>query len=179
MERICRGKCEKRQKKRISLLKRLTGVPWGSIPDVLTTKYKSYVRPVLDYGKLLAKASKSSGNKTNKIQNKAFRLLPLPLPLLPLKYRQILNPWGLGSKSNNSSNLKNETATPALNNGSAGSGFYDEKLFESSFAAGLGATNFDADIDAVRQVIRHLTNLATYYRQAVFVVDSQSTILTL
>ncbi|GFY49513.1 reverse transcriptase domain-containing protein [Trichonephila inaurata madagascariensis] len=95
LERICRGKYEKRQKKDC-LLKRLAGVPWGSSPDVLTTKYKSYVRTVLDYGKLLAKASKSGGDKTNKIQNKAFRLLPLPLPILPLKYRQILNPWGLG-----------------------------------------------------------------------------------
>ncbi|GFY49514.1 hypothetical protein TNIN_292101 [Trichonephila inaurata madagascariensis] len=66
----------------------------------------------------------------------------------------------------------------AQDNGSAGASFYGEKLFESSFAAGLGATNFDADINAVRQVICHLTNLATYYRQVVFIVDSQSTILT-
>ncbi|GFS46278.1 reverse transcriptase domain-containing protein [Trichonephila inaurata madagascariensis] len=52
------GTCEKGEK-RLSLLKRLAGVTWGS-SDVFPTTYKSYVRPVLDYGgELLAIASKS------------------------------------------------------------------------------------------------------------------------
>ncbi|GFY66280.1 hypothetical protein TNIN_484771 [Trichonephila inaurata madagascariensis] len=39
---------------------------------------------------------------------------------------------------------------------SPGAGFYCENLFEGSSAAGLGATNFDAEIEAVRRAICHL-----------------------
>ncbi|GFT73014.1 hypothetical protein TNCV_1977101 [Trichonephila clavipes] len=48
-----------------------------------------------------------------------------------------------------------------------------------SLAVGLGATNFDAETEALSQAIYHLTNSSTSYRQAVFLVDSQSAILTL
>ena len=45
---------------RLRLLNRLAAVTWGSSPDVRATTYKSYVRPVLDYGgELLATASDS------------------------------------------------------------------------------------------------------------------------
>ncbi|GFW41870.1 histone-lysine N-methyltransferase SETMAR [Trichonephila clavipes] len=37
-----------------------------------------------------------------------------------------------------------------------------------SFAEGLGAANFDARIEAVKQAICHPTNLTTSYRRAVF-----------
>ncbi|GFW40123.1 hypothetical protein TNCV_5118061 [Trichonephila clavipes] len=67
---------------------------------------------------------------------------------------------------------------PVQDDSSAGAGFYCENLFEVSFAAGLGTTNFDAEIEAVRQAICHLINLSTY-RQAVFLVDSLSVILIL
>ncbi|GFU10256.1 hypothetical protein TNCV_4588261 [Trichonephila clavipes] len=36
--------------KRLNLLKRLTATKWGATQEVLTTVYKTYVRPVLDYG---------------------------------------------------------------------------------------------------------------------------------
>ncbi|GFW93805.1 hypothetical protein TNCV_4220861 [Trichonephila clavipes] len=47
-----------------------------------------------------------------------------------------------------------------------------------SLEADLAATNFDVEIEAVRQAIRHLTNLSTSYRRTVYFVDSQSVILT-
>ncbi|GFY79558.1 hypothetical protein TNIN_499291 [Trichonephila inaurata madagascariensis] len=47
-------------------------------------------------------------------------------------------------------------------------------LFEVALAADLGATNFDEEIDAVRQAICHLTNLSTTYRRAVFFENSQA-----
>ncbi|GFT02748.1 uncharacterized protein TNCV_879531 [Trichonephila clavipes] len=62
---------------------------------------------------------------------------------------------------------------------SAGASFYCKNLFEGSLAASLGVTNFDAKVESVRQAIYHLTNLSTSYRKAVFLVDSQSVIITL
>ncbi|GFS42063.1 uncharacterized protein TNIN_241201 [Trichonephila inaurata madagascariensis] len=64
------------------------------------------------------------------------------------------------------------TEGSAQDDGSAGTGFYCKNLFGGSLAAGLGATNFDAAICL-------LSSLSTSYKQAVFLVDSQSAILTL
>ncbi|GFY67839.1 uncharacterized protein TNIN_72221 [Trichonephila inaurata madagascariensis] len=71
------------------------------------------------------------------------------------------------------------TVGSSQNDGSAGAGFYCENLFGGSLAAGLGITNCDAEIEVVRQVICHLTNLSISYIGAVFLVDSKSKILTL
>ncbi|GFY77587.1 uncharacterized protein TNIN_188861 [Trichonephila inaurata madagascariensis] len=60
----------------------------------------------------------------------------------------------------------------AQDDGSAGAGFYCENLFEGSLAAGLGAANFDVEIEAMRQAICHLTNLSTFYRHTVYLEDS-------
>ncbi|GFW67911.1 anoctamin [Trichonephila clavipes] len=75
--------------------------------------------------------------------------------------------------------LRIYTDGSAQDDGSAGMGFYCENLFEGSLTASLGAINFDAEIEAVRQTISHLNNLSTSYRQAVFLVYSQSAFLTL
>ncbi|GBO16320.1 hypothetical protein AVEN_116215-1 [Araneus ventricosus] len=59
---------------RLSLLKRLSGVTWGFSPETLATTYKTYVRPVLDYGgELLAIASDCCGVKVDRVRNKALR----------------------------------------------------------------------------------------------------------
>ncbi|GBM58430.1 hypothetical protein AVEN_63786-1 [Araneus ventricosus] len=61
---------------RLSLLKRLSGVTWGSSPETLATTYKTYARPVLDYGgELLSTASDCCGDKVDRVQNKALRLI--------------------------------------------------------------------------------------------------------
>ncbi|GFY47604.1 hypothetical protein TNIN_11161 [Trichonephila inaurata madagascariensis] len=62
----------------------------------------------------------------------------------------------------------------AQDDGSAGAGFCYENLFEGFLTAGLGATNFDAKIEAMRQAICHLTITYLFCRRAVFLVDSQS-----
>ncbi|GFW67910.1 uncharacterized protein TNCV_3872401 [Trichonephila clavipes] len=75
----------KKGEKRFSLLKRLTGVTWGSSPAVFSTTCKSYVRPVLDYGgELLATASKSCGGIIDRIQNKALRLITFAASSTPI-----------------------------------------------------------------------------------------------
>ncbi|GBM34280.1 hypothetical protein AVEN_253004-1 [Araneus ventricosus] len=61
---------------RLSLLRRLSGVTWGSSPETLATTYKTYVRSVLDYGgELLATASNYCGDEVDRVQNKALRLI--------------------------------------------------------------------------------------------------------
>ncbi|GFY38049.1 reverse transcriptase domain-containing protein [Trichonephila inaurata madagascariensis] len=74
----CREYTEENTKKgvkRLSLLKRLAGVTWGSCPEFRITTYKSYVRHVLEYGEeLLDTSSKSCGDIIDMIQNKALSL---------------------------------------------------------------------------------------------------------
>ncbi|GBM58431.1 hypothetical protein AVEN_63787-1 [Araneus ventricosus] len=60
-----------------------------------------------------------------------------------------------------------------------GAGFYCEGLFEGSCAVGLNNTNFEAEIEALRQASLRLADLKTAYRHAVFLVDSQAAILSL
>ncbi|GFS35927.1 uncharacterized protein LOC103524116 [Trichonephila inaurata madagascariensis] len=59
---------------RLSLLKRIAGVKWGSSQSVLTSIFTSYIRPVIDYGsELLVTASDSELSKLDIIQNKTLR----------------------------------------------------------------------------------------------------------
>ncbi|GBM70105.1 hypothetical protein AVEN_151569-1 [Araneus ventricosus] len=61
---------------RLGLLKRLSGVTWGSSPETLATTCKTNVRPVLNYGgKLLAIASDCCGDEVDRVQNKALRFI--------------------------------------------------------------------------------------------------------
>lgn len=47
---------------------------WGTSKDTLLLTYKSYIHPVLTYGKeLLVSASESVNNELELIQNKALR----------------------------------------------------------------------------------------------------------
>ena len=64
---------------------------------------------------------------------------------------------------------------------SARAGYYCdcENIFEGSCAVGLGATNFEAEIETVSQALSLLIHLDTSYRHAVFLVDSQSAIHSL
>ncbi|GFY59171.1 uncharacterized protein LOC103524116 [Trichonephila inaurata madagascariensis] len=61
---------------RLSVLKRIAGVKWGSSQSVLTSTYTSYIRPVIDYGsELLITASDSALSKLDIVQNKALRFI--------------------------------------------------------------------------------------------------------
>ena len=56
-----------RAKKRLNLLKSLRGQTWGASPETILYSYRTYVRPILEYGSILF----SYGNDTllNKIRN--------------------------------------------------------------------------------------------------------------
>ncbi|GFV34767.1 probable RNA-directed DNA polymerase from transposon BS [Trichonephila clavipes] len=61
---------------KLSLLKRIAGVKWGSSQSVLTSTFTSYIRPVIDYGsELLVTASDSALSKLDIVQNKALRFI--------------------------------------------------------------------------------------------------------
>lgn len=62
---------------------------------------------------------------------------------------------------------------------SSGAGFYCEDLFEGSCPVGMNASNFEAEIEAIKQSVLHLSNCTTSHNHAVFFVDSQSAILSL
>ncbi|GFY39692.1 putative RNA-directed DNA polymerase from transposon BS [Trichonephila inaurata madagascariensis] len=58
---------------RLSLLKRIAGVKWGSSQSVLTSTFTSYIRTVIDYGsELLVTASDSTLLELDIVQNKAL-----------------------------------------------------------------------------------------------------------
>ncbi|GFS42942.1 uncharacterized protein LOC103524116 [Trichonephila inaurata madagascariensis] len=58
---------------RLSLLKKIAGVKWGSSQSVLTSTFTSYIRPVIDYSsELLVTASDSALSKLDIAQNKTL-----------------------------------------------------------------------------------------------------------
>ena len=76
--------CKKLRKKaiqRTALLSKLRGHGWGASPKVLLSLYKSYIRPILEYGSVLtAEYCCPSGiAHLQKVQNRAIRIaLRLP-----------------------------------------------------------------------------------------------------
>ncbi|GFQ84050.1 putative RNA-directed DNA polymerase from transposon BS [Trichonephila clavata] len=63
-------------KTRNGLLKRLSGVEWGTTQDLLCTTYKSYIRPAIEYGsELLVTASEAVQNKIETVQNNTLRII--------------------------------------------------------------------------------------------------------
>jgi hypothetical protein len=62
-------KTRKAAKMRHAFIKRMAGVDKGASTEVLTTKYKTFVRPVLEYGNLISHLA-----KLNRVQNQALRI---------------------------------------------------------------------------------------------------------
>nr|XP_024217095.1 uncharacterized protein LOC106685224 [Halyomorpha halys] len=69
-------KATQKGQSKLKLMNRLTGTKWGASQDVLSTAYKSYVRPYLEYGaELLITSSKAALEKLDKVQNQALRII--------------------------------------------------------------------------------------------------------
>ncbi|GFR31874.1 putative RNA-directed DNA polymerase from transposon BS [Trichonephila clavata] len=61
---------------RNGMIKRLSGVKWGTTQDLLCTTYKSYIRPAIEYGsELLVTASEVVQNKIETVQNNPLRII--------------------------------------------------------------------------------------------------------
>src|ERR1700733_679094 len=62
-------------KKRLNLMRAVSGNSWGASKKSMLTIYKALIRPILDYGDVAyASASKTTLNKLNHIQTEALRL---------------------------------------------------------------------------------------------------------
>lgn len=68
--------CAERASKRSRMLKRLTATKWGATQDVLTMTYKTYIRPILDYGsEATVTASAATTKKLDLVQNAVLRTI--------------------------------------------------------------------------------------------------------
>ena len=75
-----------RAKKRLNLLKALRGQTWGASPDTLLYSYRTYIRPILEYGCILF--SHSSDILLRKIQS---------IETSAIKIAHRLPPWATNS----------------------------------------------------------------------------------
>jgi hypothetical protein len=61
-------------KSRLRLLQRAAGVCWGTSVSTLTLTYKTYIRPVIEYGtEIFITASEQDFSAVCKVQNQALR----------------------------------------------------------------------------------------------------------
>ncbi|GFX31443.1 uncharacterized protein LOC103524116 [Trichonephila clavipes] len=66
----------KATRKRLSILKRLTGVKWGCNRDTLNTTYKTYIQPVLNYcNEVLISASENVRKLLDTFHNQVLRMI--------------------------------------------------------------------------------------------------------
>ena len=64
-----------RCKKRLNLLKAIRGKDWGASPETILYTYKSYVRPILEYGSILFAYSEDSLlRKIQAIETQAIKI---------------------------------------------------------------------------------------------------------
>ncbi|UYV70786.1 hypothetical protein LAZ67_8000615 [Cordylochernes scorpioides] len=65
-----------RAKKRLNILKRISGYEWGADRDTLRQTYLALIRPILEYGQpVWQTASKTNLNKIDQVQSSAARII--------------------------------------------------------------------------------------------------------
>ncbi|GFX16729.1 uncharacterized protein LOC103524116 [Trichonephila clavipes] len=78
-------------RKRLSILKRLTGVKWGCNRDTLNTTYKTYIQPVLNYcNEVLISASENIRKLLDTFHNQALRMITGGVKTTPVLAMQLL-----------------------------------------------------------------------------------------
>ncbi|GFV83254.1 glutathione reductase, mitochondrial [Trichonephila clavipes] len=79
-------------RKRLSILKRLTGVKWGCNRDTLNTTYKTYIQPVLNYcNEVLISASENVRKLLDTFHNQALRMITGGVKTTPVLAMQLPN----------------------------------------------------------------------------------------
>ncbi|GFT34019.1 reverse transcriptase [Trichonephila clavipes] len=193
--------------RRLNLLKRLTATKKEATQDVLTTVYKTYVRPVLNYGcEVVTLVSTTNFGKCDVVQNSAIRIITglakstaitamqLQTGNEPLDSRRHVHSQILGESQKKLKFCVVETIEeryPAnewlhiYTDGSylperngAGVGRFC-KLFEGSLAVGKNATNYDGEVLTVCETTTHLLSAGLAPAKVVFFIDSQAAILAL
>ena len=75
---------------RLRLIKRLTGAAWGSTQERMNTTYKTYIKPVMKYGReVLITASGSTLKALETTQNNALRLITGGVKTTPILALQL------------------------------------------------------------------------------------------
>jgi hypothetical protein len=65
-------------------MQRAAGVSWGAKMDTLALTYKTYVRPILEYGtEVFITSSKENFQILEKVQNTALRLITGAVKTIP------------------------------------------------------------------------------------------------
>ncbi|GFT11389.1 uncharacterized protein LOC103524116 [Trichonephila clavipes] len=78
-------------RKRLSILKRLTGFEWGCNRDTLYTTYKTYIQPVLNYcNEVLISASENVRKLLDTFHNQALRMITGGVKTTPVLAMQLL-----------------------------------------------------------------------------------------
>ncbi|GFW40231.1 probable RNA-directed DNA polymerase from transposon BS [Trichonephila clavipes] len=78
-------------RKRLSILKRLTGVKWECNRDTLNTTYKTYIQPVLNYcNEVLISASENVRKLLDTFHNQALRMITGVVKTAPVLAMQLL-----------------------------------------------------------------------------------------
>ncbi|GFY14537.1 uncharacterized protein LOC103524116 [Trichonephila clavipes] len=78
-------------RKRLSILKKLTGVKWGCNRDTLNTTYKTYIQPVLNYcNEVLISASENVRKLLDTFHNQALRMITGGVKTTPVLAMQLL-----------------------------------------------------------------------------------------
>ncbi|GFX43815.1 uncharacterized protein LOC103524116 [Trichonephila clavipes] len=86
-----RGRGSRVARKRLSILKRLTGVKWGCNRDTLNTTYKTYIQPVLNYcNEVLISASENVRKLLDTFHNQALRMITGGVKTTPVLAMQLL-----------------------------------------------------------------------------------------
>ncbi|XP_014284139.1 uncharacterized protein [Halyomorpha halys] len=71
----CKNAADKGES-RLRLMKRITAMKWGATAEVLRHAYRSYIRPVLEYGSgIMVTATDSVLGRLDIVQNKALRII--------------------------------------------------------------------------------------------------------
>ncbi|GFV60396.1 uncharacterized protein LOC103524116 [Trichonephila clavipes] len=81
-----------RARKRLSILKRLTGVKWGCNRDTLNKTYKTYIQPVLNYcNEVLISASENVIKLLDTFHNQSLRMITGGVKTTPVLAMQLPN----------------------------------------------------------------------------------------
>lgn len=81
------NKTQTQAKKRLGLMKKLSGTQWGADQRVLKTLYVGRIQPVLEYGMAsTSAAAKSHSTKLTRIQNQAMRVMTGAMKTTPIDH---------------------------------------------------------------------------------------------
>ncbi|GFV29293.1 probable RNA-directed DNA polymerase from transposon X-element [Trichonephila clavipes] len=185
-------------RKRLSILKGLTGVKWGCNRDTLNTTYKTYIQPVLNYCNEMLISASENNIQYKVINDVPFELLyfaiPLDYAILDIRLDLVLNvrkrdlsPTALHAIALETINTRfpPEEWLHIYTDGSlldfaqvAGIGVFSHLFFFYLYAGPL-TTHFDGKVEAIHIALQQLAVRLPPIERAVILSDSTSALQAL